>query len=293
MTPPLRARAEVRADHLDSAMLAMPPGSELRVLNGGETSFAHPSAIVDPRTAVGEGVLVGPFAVVGPGVSLGDGTWVGAHAVVDGSTRIGRRCRIFPGAMVGLVPQDLKYDGCESHVEIGDDNIIREFVTIHRATSTGAATRIGNGNLLMAYVHVAHDCAIGNGTILANGVQLAGHVTIEDQASVGGLTPVHQFVRIGRHSFVGGGSRVAKDVPPYVRAAGNPLRIVGLNSIGLERRGFTPEAIAEIKRAYRLVYRSPLNVTQAIERIRAEVPQTPEVRIFTEFLETTARGIEC
>ena len=293
MNPLVRARTDIPEDSLDSAILCMPEGSELRVLNERETSFAHPSAIVDPRADIGEGVLVGPYAIIGGRVSLGDGTQVGAHAVVDGPTRVGRRCRIFPSAMVGLIPQDLKFDGCESSVEIGDDNIIREFVTIHRAARPGGRTVIGDGNLLMAYVHIAHDCMIGNGTILANCVQLAGHVVIHDQASVGGLTPVHQFVRIGRLAFVGGGSRVAKDVPPYVRAAGNPLRVVGLNAIGLERRGYSLEAVAEIKRAYRIVYRSQLNVTQAIERIHAEVTPTPEVRSFTEFLETTERGIEC
>jgi UDP-N-acetylglucosamine acyltransferase len=291
--PLARARADVPEPALDSAVLGLVEGGDLRALNDRETSFAHPTAVVDPRAGIGDGVLIGPYVVIGGQVSLGDGTQVGAHAVVDGSTRIGQRCRIYPSAMVGLIPQDLKYDGCDSRVEIGDDNVIREFVTVHRATSPGARTSIGNKNLLMAYVHIAHDCHIGDGCILANCVQLAGHVTIEDQASVGGLTPVHQFVRIGRHAFVGGGSRVAKDVPPYVRAAGNPLRVVGLNSIGLERRGFAPATIAEIKRAYRLLYRSQLNVTQAIQRIRDEVDQTPEVRTFVEFLEATERGIEC
>jgi UDP-N-acetylglucosamine acyltransferase len=269
-----------------------PPGADYRALNDAGTSWGHVRAVVDERAQIGEGVVVGPYAVVGPHVSLGDGTQVGAHAVVDGWTRVGRDCRIFSSAVVGSIPQDLKFAGAESYLEIGDQNTIREFVTINRATSLGARTVIGRGNLLMAYVHVAHDCVIGNHAILANAVNLAGHVTVEDYASIGGLTPVHQFVRVGRHAFVGGGSRVAKDVPPYVRAAGNPLRVVGLNGIGLARRGMPADVVTALKRAYRLLYRSRLNVTQALERIRAELPAIEEIRYLVEFVESSQRGIE-
>jgi len=217
---------------------------------------------------------------------------LGAGVVVEGPTRIGKNCRLAHHAVVGSVPQDLKYKGGRSLVEIGDSNVIREFVTINRATEEGAKTVVGNGNLLMAYVHLAHDCVIGNNVILANAVNLAGYVTIYDSACVGGLTPIHQFVRIGRHSFIGGGSRVPKDVPPFVRAAGNPLRVVGLNSVGLMRKGFTQEVRLELKRLYRLFFRSGLNTSQALARIEAELSDIPEVKEFVQFVRSSERGVE-
>lgn len=260
-------------------------------MNDRLTSWAHATALVDPGATIGDGVLVGPYAVVGANVTLGDGTEVGAHVVLDGWTRVGRNCRIFPGAVVGSAPQDLKFTGEETYLDIGDGNILREFVTVNRATGPEGRTVIGARNLLMAYVHVAHDCRIGDGTILANAVNLAGHVEVEDSASIGGLTPVHQFVRIGRHAFVGGGSRVPKDVPPYVRAAGNPLRVVGINSVGLARRGVSPEVQQDLKRTYRLLYRSKLNVSQALERIERDLPPREEVRHLVEFVRASKRGI--
>jgi UDP-N-acetylglucosamine acyltransferase len=252
----------------------------------------HPTAIVDPGAKLAADVVIGPYCVISGDVELGAGTVLGSGAVVEGATRIGKNCRIAHHAVVGSLPQDLKYRGARSLVEIGDCNTIREFVTINRATDEGDRTVVGNNNLLMAYVHLAHNCAIGNNVILANAVNLAGHVTIEDFASVGGLTPVHQFVRIGKYSFIGGGSRVPKDVPPFVRAAGNPLRVVGLNSIGLMRRGFSPEVRLQLKRLYRLFFRSQLNTSQALARIEAELPATREIREFVEFVRKSERGVE-
>jgi UDP-N-acetylglucosamine acyltransferase len=249
------------------------------------------TAVVAPRAQLGVGVRIGPYAIVGENVQVGDHTVIGPHAVLDGWTEIGAECKIHVGAVIGVEPQDLKYDGAKSWVRIGQGNVIREYATVHRATEEDGETRIGDQNLLMAYVHVAHNCVIGNHVILANAVNLAGHVLIEDFAIVGGVTPVHQFVRIGAHSFIGGGSRVPQDIPPYVRCAGNPLRVAGLNSVGLARRGFAPEVVAELKRAYRVIYRSDLNVSQALERIRAELRPYPEVNNFVSFIASSERGI--
>jgi UDP-N-acetylglucosamine acyltransferase len=251
----------------------------------------HPTALVAPGARIGKDVAVGPYTIIGPNVSIGDGTSIGAHNVIDGRTVIGAGCSILHSTCIGVEPQDLKYRGAESLVEIGDHNTIREFVTIHRATEENEATRIGSHNLLMAYVHIAHNCVVGNHTILANVVNLAGHVMVEDHASIGGVTPVHQFVRIGGHAFIGGGSRVAQDVPPYFLAAGNPLRVAGINQVGLERRGFPVETRAALRKAYKILYRSEKNTPQAVEAIRAELPDLPEIRHLLRFIETSERGI--
>ena len=251
----------------------------------------HPTAVVDSKASLAEDVVVGPYCIISGEVEIGSGTVLASSVVVEGLTRVGKNCRIFHSAVLGGLPQDLKYKGARSLVEVGDSNTVREFVTINRATGEGETTVVGNNNLLMAYVHLAHNCVIGNNVILANAVNLAGYVRIDDYATVGGITPVHQFVRIGRHAFIGGGSRVAKDVPPFVRAAGNPLRTVGLNSIGLLRRKFPDDVGLELKRLYRLFYRSNLNVSQAVARIRAELRDIPEVREFLGFVEHSERGI--
>jgi UDP-N-acetylglucosamine acyltransferase len=251
----------------------------------------HPTAVVDSKASLAEDVVVGPYCIISGEAEIGSGTVLASSVVVEGLTRVGKNCRIFHSAVLGGLPQDLKYKGARSLVEVGDSNTVREFVTINRATGEGETTVVGNNNLLMAYVHLAHNCVIGNNVILANAVNLAGYVRIDDYATVGGITPVHQFVRIGRHAFIGGGSRVAKDVPPFVRAAGNPLRTVGLNSIGLLRRKFPDDVRLELKRLYRLFYRSNLNVSQAVARIRAELRDIPEVREFLGFVEHSERGI--
>jgi len=251
----------------------------------------HPTAVVARGAELGPGVVVGPFAYVGPRVVLGAGTRVGLHAIIEGCTVVGPGCQIHHGAVIGNIPQDLKFRGDPTHVKIGSETTIREYATINAATGEGETTVIGDRVLLMAYAHVAHNCSIGNGVILANCVNLAGHVRVDDFATIGGMTPVHQFVAIGTQAFVGGASRVAQDVPPYVKAAGNPLRACGLNSIGMERRGISADVRLEMKRAYRILYRSQLNVGPALDRILRELKPYPEIHEFVEFVRSSERGI--
>jgi UDP-N-acetylglucosamine acyltransferase len=251
----------------------------------------HPTAIVDPRARLGHDVRIGPFSVIGPEVEIGPGCVIGSSVLIEGRTVLGANNQVFHGAAIGSVPQDLKYTGEPSWVEIGDENVIREYATIHLATGEGEKTRVGDGNLLMAYVHIAHNCHIHDGTIIANAVNLAGHVEVEDYAIIGGMTPVHQFVRIGRHAFVGGGSRLPQDVPPFVKVAGNPVEVAGINAIGLKRHGFTPEELLNLKKAYRLLYRAGLNVSQALERIASECKLTPNLEDLMAFIRRSERGI--
>jgi UDP-N-acetylglucosamine acyltransferase len=251
----------------------------------------HETAIVHPDARLAPGVVVGPYCIVGEGVTLGPGCVLHSHVRVDGPLTAGRNNLFYHGAAIGGDPQDLKYNGDLSSLRIGDDNVFREYVTVSRATKEGQETVIGNANLLMAYVHVAHDCVIRDHVILANSVNLAGHVEVEDYAIVGGVTPVHQFVRIGRYSIVGGGSRVPKDMPPYLKAAGNPLRVVGTNAVGLERHRFSADARRILKEAFRILYRSDLNVSQAVSRIREEFPESAEVAHLLEFIAASDRGI--
>ena len=255
------------------------------------TLAIHPAAFVDERAHLGAGVTVGPGAVIGPHVKVGDGTSIDSHALVTGWTTVGRGCRLHHGAVVGSPPQDLKYTGEKSYLEIGDHTEIREYVTANLATEPGATTRIGSHCLLMAYAHVAHNCQIGDHVILANVVQMAGYVTVEDWAIVGGATVVHQFVRIGRHSMIGGGSRVSQDVAPFVKAAGSPPRLAGINQVGLERRGFSTSTREALDRAYRILFREGLAVPAAVAQIRAELPGIPEVETLARFAETSARGL--
>ncbi len=249
------------------------------------------TAVVDHRAELAADVEVGPYAIIGPNVRIGAGSTVGAHAYLDGYTEIGRDCRVFPHAVVGTPPQDLKYRGERSLLRIGDRTVIREFATLNPATAEGQATVVGSDCLLMAYSHVAHNCVLGDFVIMANAVNLAGHVTVGDYAIIGGVTPVHQFVRIGAHAFVGGGSRIPQDVAPYVKVAGNPPEAFGLNAVGLARRGFTPETLAALKQAYRIFFRSKLGVADAAARVREEVPLLPEVRILMDFVLTSERGV--
>lgn len=255
------------------------------------TGAIHATAIVDPGAEVAEGVRIGPSAIVGPGVSIGTGTEIYAHAVIERDTTIGERCQVHYGAVLGGAPQDLKYEGEQTACVIGNDTVIREYVTVNRGTRALGRTQVGDGCLLMAYVHVAHDCQIADGVILSNAVNVAGHVTIDEQAIIGGMTPIHQFVRIGAHSFVGGASRVQKDIPPYVKAAGNPTALFGLNSVGLDRRGFPENVKNELKRAYRLFFNSKLNITQALERAEAELHPYPEIVRFLTFISESERGV--
>ncbi len=251
----------------------------------------HPTAIVDPDAKIGNDVRVGPYTVIEKDTEIGDGTTIGPQVFIASGTRIGPGCRIFKGAVLGTIPQDLKFQGEPSYLEIGANTTVREFATLNRGTRESGVTRIGSNCLLMAYVHVAHDCDIGNHVILANAVNLAGHVKIEDWVSIGGMTPVHQFVRIGCHAFVGGGYRVPKDIPPYILASGEPLQFSGLNSVGLRRRNFSSETMLLLKRVYRIIFRSGKNVSQALEIIENEFEMTPEIRHIINFIRSSERGI--
>jgi UDP-N-acetylglucosamine acyltransferase len=252
----------------------------------------HPTALVSPSAKLGPGVHVGAYSVIGHEVELGAGTTVAEHVVVDGPTRIGRDNKLFPYSSIGLPPQDLKFHGENTSLEVGDRNVFREFVTIHRGTANGGGiTRIGSDNLFMAYAHVAHDCVVGSHTIFANGATLAGHVEIADYATIGAFSGVHQFCRVGPHAFMGGYTVATKDVLPFSKTVGNRARIYGVNSIGLTRRGFTSEAVAAIKRAYRVLLQSHLNTSGALARIEAEGPHTPEVRMMVDFIRGSKRGV--
>ena len=256
------------------------------------TTEVHPSALVDPRAKLASGVTVGPYSVIGPQVEVGEGTWIGAHVVLDGRMRIGRDNRIFHFASLGAPPQDKKYQGEETAVEIGERNTLREYVTINRGTALDlGVTRLGDDNWVMAYVHFAHDVQIGSHTIFANACQLAGHVTVGDWAIFGATTLVHQFVHIGAHAFTGMGTYLPQDLPPFVTAAGNMARPYGINSEGLKRRGFTPEDIAALKRAYRTLYRSGLALAAARTQLEMQVSECRHVRELVEFLDRSKRGI--
>lgn len=249
----------------------------------------HPTAIVHPDAELGAGCSIGPYTIVEPNVTIGAGTEIASSALIGAHTRIGAECRIYHGAVVGSIPQDQKFIGEQSILEIGDRTSIREFTTLNRGTSALGKTVIGSDTLVMAYVHVAHDCVIGNRVILANGTQLGGHVEIEDFAITGGLVAVHQFVRIGRNAFISGGGMVTKDICPYFKYGHDPLKPVSLNTIGLKRCGFSEEAIRTLKLAYRLLHRSSLNISQAVKAVTAELEHTEEVEYLLAFIEESAR----
>lgn len=251
----------------------------------------HPTAIVDPDAQLGVDVKIGPYAIIEKEVTIGDGSQIGPHAVVANGATLGKNCRVFKGAVIATEPQDLKFANEKTFVEIGDNTTIREFATVNRATSHSYYTRVGNNCLLMAYSHVAHDCQIGNFCTIANSVNMAGHVIIGDYVGIGGLTAIHQFVHIGAHSFIGGGLRVSQDVPPFILAAGEPIRFAGLNAVGLRRRGFTREQLDLLKQAYHIIYRENLKLKEAIQKIEQTLEQTPEVQLIVEFLKQSERGI--
>jgi UDP-N-acetylglucosamine acyltransferase len=248
-------------------------------------------AHVSPKAHLGANVSVGPFSVIEDDVVIGDGTWIGSGVSVSGGARIGRECKIFHGAAIAGPPQDLKYAGEPTLIEIGDKTVVREFATLNKATVASGVTRVGKDCLFMAYTHVAHDCRLGDNVILANCVALGGHVVLGDWVIIGGLTPIHQFVQVGDHVMIGGGFRVAKDVPPYILAGSEPLSFERLNLVGLRRRGFDERAVSSLELAYRLLYKSGLNVSQAVARIREEVEQTKEVLNLLSFIAGSKRGI--
>jgi UDP-N-acetylglucosamine acyltransferase len=251
----------------------------------------QPLAYIHPGAKIARNVVVEPFTTINNNVKIGSGTWIGSNVTIMEGARIGENCRIFPGAVISAVPQDLKFDGEDSLAEIGNNTTIRECVTINRGTNASGTTKIGSNCLIMATAHIAHDCVIGDNSIVVNGVALAGHVTIGNFAIIGGLAAVHQFINIGDHAMISGGSLVRKDVPPYTKAAKEPLSYVGINSIGLRRRGFDTDKIREIQNIYRILYQSKNNNTQALEKIEAQLEATPERDEIITFIRNSKRGI--
>jgi UDP-N-acetylglucosamine acyltransferase len=251
----------------------------------------HPTAIIDPSAILHKNVVIGPYAVIGPHCEIGEGTEIGPHVIIDHHVKIGRNNKIYGHAMLGGDPQDLKYKGEFSTVVIGDNNLIREFVTVHRATGEGCETHIGSNNMLQAYVHIAHNCNLGNSIVISSYSGLAGHVTVEDHAVVGGLAGLHQFVKIGRNSMVGGMSKIVQDVCPFVIVDGNPARVVGLNSVGLARNNISPEVKSDLKKAYRLIFRSNLKLVDAIAEMEQELHASEEVEHLLRFLRNCDRGL--
>jgi UDP-N-acetylglucosamine acyltransferase len=253
----------------------------------------HPTAIIDPKAEISEAVEIGPFSVIEKGVYIGEGTKIGPHVVIREGTQIGKECQIFQFASIGEAPQAFFYRGEETSLLIGDQNIIREFTTLHRGTIKGGGkTVIGNNNYFMAYSHVAHDCQIGNQVLLANGATLAGHILIEDHASIGGLSAIHQFCRIGTHALISGLTGVPLDIPPYTLAAGSRAKLFGLNIVGLKRYRFSDETLRSLKKAYRIIFRSGLTLEKAVRRIgEDEIFQIPEVQHLLHFIQHSKRGI--
>ena len=250
-----------------------------------------PRAMVDPRANLADDVVVGPFSVIEAGVTIGADTVIGPHVLIESGTTVGARCRIGSGAKLGGAPQDVSYEGGTSYLNIGDACDIRELAVIHRSATAGGCTRIGSHNFIMSQAHVAHDCVLGDHVIVASLTALAGHVEVEDWAVVGGVTGVHQFVRIGAHSIVGGASRLIQDAPPYMRTAGNPAQVRGVNTIGLRRSGFTPPQRKELKDVYRLLYRSDLNITQVLDTLRHQPHPSAPVAHLVRFIEGSKRGL--
>jgi UDP-N-acetylglucosamine acyltransferase len=251
----------------------------------------HSTAIVSKKAKLGQGVCVGPYSLISDNVSIGDNTVIGSHCVVEGNTTIGANCRIFTGAVVGSQPQDLKFKGEKVFLEIGDNNIIREYCTLNPGTEEGGKTIVGSNNLFMAYSHIAHDCRVGSYCVLANSGTLAGHVTIEDRAVVGGLVAIHQFVRVGRLSIIGGCSKVVQDIPPYSTCDGHPALVFGLNLVGLRRNNVSKDSMHALDKAYKLLFNSGLLVKHALEKVEKEVNLTLEVSHLIDFVKTSERGI--
>jgi len=252
----------------------------------------HPTAIVHPQAKIAAGVKIGAYSLIGANVRIGKDTVIESQVVIEGWSEIGERCHLFPFVSIGAPPQHLRYRGEPTRVIIGNDNLIREFVTINRATVEGGGeTVLGNNNFIMAYSHIAHDCRVGNQVIMANASTLAGHIEVEDFAIVGGLVAIHQYVCVGCYAIIGGASAVPKDVPPYMCAAGNRAKLYGLNAVGLKRHHFPEATMAALKQTYRITFRSHLTLTKAIEKVHAEVPDLPEISHFVNFLKKSKRGI--
>jgi len=253
--------------------------------------MTHPYTYIDPNSRIAANVKIDPFTVIHSDVQIGEGTWIGSNVTIMEGTRIGKNCSIFPGAVIGAIPQDLKFAGEKTLVFIGDNTTIREFVTINRGTEDRGKTVVGNDCLIMAYSHIAHDCLIGNHCVFSNNATLAGHVVVDDWVWIGGVSAIHQFVHIGQHAYIAGGSLVSKDVPPYIKAVRNPLSYGGVNSIGLKRRGFTLEKINCIHEIYLIIFNKGLNTTQALAFIEEELPASDERDEIVTFIRESVRGI--
>lgn len=251
----------------------------------------HSLAYVHPEANIGDNVTIEPFAYIAKNVIIEEGCWISAHTSILDGAQLAKNCKIFNGAVISAIPQDLKFEGEKSFVKIGSNTTVREYATINRGTKQGPDTIIGEHCLIMAYAHIAHDCILGNHVILANAVTLAGHVQIEDWAIVGGLSAVHQFVKLGAHSLISGGSKVRKDVPPFTKAANEPLAYAGINSVGLRRRGYNDGQIENIHSIYRLLYQKGLNISQAVHQIQSEFVSSPETDLILTFIENSERGI--
>lgn len=252
----------------------------------------HPTAIINEKAKLGHNVSVGPWSIIGADVEIGDNSEIGSHVVIKGPTKLGKNTKIFQFASIGEDPQDLKFHGEHVTLEMGDNNTVREFVTINRGTKVGGGeTKIGNNNLFMAYVHIAHDCIIGNNNIFANNASLSGHVVIEDFVNLAGFTAVHQFTRLGAHSFVAGGSMVVKDVLPYLLVSGDPAEPYGLNLVGLQRRGYSPQVIMTLRKAYKIIFRKSLVLEEAIQALKALQKECPEVDLLINGIQSSERGI--
>jgi UDP-N-acetylglucosamine acyltransferase len=256
-----------------------------------DQGMIHPYTYIHPNAHLEPNVRIDPFTVIHQNVEVGEGTWIGSNVTIMEGARIGKNCRIFPGAVVSADPQDLKFEGEETTVEIGDNTTIREFVTIHRGTRDRWKTKVGNNCMILAYSHIAHDCVIGNNCVLSNNSQVAGHVVLGNWVILGGMCAIHQFVRVGEHVFIGGGSLVGKDIPPYIKAGRHPLSYAGVNSVGLKRRGFTIEKINHILDIYRILYNKGMNTSQALEFLEEEFPASDERDEIVTFIRESSRGI--
>jgi UDP-N-acetylglucosamine acyltransferase len=251
----------------------------------------HPHTYIHPNARLATNVKVDPFSVIHQNVEIGEGTWIGSNVTIMEGARVGRNCRIFPGAVIAAIPQDLKYEGEQTTVEIGDNTTIREFVTVNRGSKDRWTTKVGNNCLIMAYSHIAHDCIVGNNCIMSNNTQMAGHVIMGDNAILAGMCAIHQFVQIGQYAFVSGGSLVSKDVPPYIKAGRTPLSYAGVNSVGLKRKGFSLDRINQILDIYRIIYNKGMNTSQALNFIEEELPATDERDEIVTFIRESGRGI--
>lgn len=271
--------------------MSVTPKSQYQATLKNVNTMIHPHTYIHPNARLATNVKIDPFTVIHQNVEIGEGTWIGSNVTIMEGARIGRNCRIFPGAVIAAIPQDLKFEGEDTLVEIGDNTTIREFVTINRGTQDRWKTKVGNNSLIMAYSHLAHDCVVGNYCVLSNNTQLAGHVEVGDWAILGGMCAVHQFVKIGQHAFVSGGSLVGKDVPPYIKAGRQPLSYSGANSVGLKRRGFTIDKINHILDIYRVIYNKGMNTSQALEFLEEEFPATDERDEIVTFIRESGRGI--